>query len=92
MNKINLNNKDYEIIDAKETITIPDCFVKDPNKIGRGHGEAKFYVGQTTDNTTLNFFDNFTSIPIILSPYHQTKSISLFPSLFQNPSSPFMLL
>ncbi len=44
MNKINLNNKDYEIIDAKETITIPDCFVKDPNKIGRGHGEAKFYV------------------------------------------------
>ena len=59
MNKITLNNKEYEIIDAKETITIPDCFVKDPNKIGSGHGEAKFYVGQTTDNTTLNFFDNF---------------------------------
>ena len=59
MNKITLNNKEYEIIDAKETITIPDCFVKDPNKIGRGHGEAKLYVGQTTDGSTLEFFNNF---------------------------------
>ena len=61
MSKILLNSKEYEILDAKETITIPDCFVKDSNKIGRGHGEAKLYVGQTTDNTTLDFFDNFHS-------------------------------
>lgn len=59
MNRITLNNKKYEIIDTKEHITIPDCFVKDSNKIGSGHGEAKFYVGQETDNITLNFFDYF---------------------------------
>ncbi len=60
MNKIVIDNIEYEIMDEKETITIPDCFVKDSNKIGRGHGEAKFYVGQTTDNSTLDFFEDFT--------------------------------
>ena len=59
MNKITINSVEYEIVDAKETITIPDCFVKDSNKIGSGHGEAKFYVGQTTDNSTLKFFEDF---------------------------------
>lgn len=59
MNSFKLNGKDYEVIDTKETITIPDCFVKDPNKIGSGHGEAKLYVGQTTDESTLEFFDEF---------------------------------
>ena len=47
------------MLDAKECITIPDCFVKDSNKIGTGHGEAKLYVGQTTDGSTLDFFENF---------------------------------
>lgn len=65
MNKIIFNNKEYEVIDAKELITIPDCFVKDSNKIGSGHGEAKLYVGQTTDKTTLNFFDDFSSLCVL---------------------------
>ena len=65
MNKFILDNKEYEIIDAKELITIPDCFVKDPNKIGRGHGEAKLYVGQTTDNSTLGFFEDFSGKCVI---------------------------
>lgn len=59
MNKILINGKEYEIIDTKDTITIPDCFVKSSNKIGSGNGEAKLYVGQTTDSTTLKFFENF---------------------------------
>ena len=59
MSKILINNKEYEIIDTKDTITIPDCFVKPSNKIGSGNGEAKLYVGQTTDKSTLEFFDNF---------------------------------
>lgn len=65
MNKIVFNNKEYEVIDAKELITIPDCFVKDSNKIGSGHGEAKLYVGQTTDKTTLNFFGDFNSLCVL---------------------------
>ena len=59
MNNLVIDGEEYEIIDTKESMTIPDCFVKDSNKIGSGHGEAKFYVGQTTDNSTLEFFENF---------------------------------
>lgn len=59
MNKIIIEEKEYDILDAKELVTIPDCFVKDSNKIGSGHGEAKLYVGQTTDESTLGFFEDF---------------------------------
>lgn len=59
MSSIVINDKVYEVLDAKELITIPDCFVKDSNKIGSGHGEAKLYVGQTTDESTLDFFGDF---------------------------------
>jgi predicted restriction endonuclease len=65
VNKLVLDNKEYEVIDAKESITIPDCFVKDSNKIGHGHGEAKLYVGQTTDGSTLDFFENFNGKCVI---------------------------
>lgn len=58
-NKIIIGGAEYNVLDAKECITIPDCFVKDSNKIGTGHGEAKLYVGQTTDGSTLDFFENF---------------------------------
>ena len=35
----------YKIIDTKEKMTVPDCFVVAKNKIGTAHGEAKFYIG-----------------------------------------------
>ena len=60
-----IDGKEYEILDAKESITIPDCFVKDANKIGKGHGEAKLYVGQTTDQFTLDFFGDFKNRCVI---------------------------
>ena len=62
INKITIEDKDYTIDNTKESITIPDCFVKGLNKIGRGHGEAKLYVGQVTDEFTLPFFDNFDKV------------------------------
>lgn len=35
----------YEIRDVFDSFsTVPDCFVIAPNKIGGGHGEAKFYI------------------------------------------------
>jgi len=43
--KINITGNEYEVIDAKEKMTVPDCWVL-KNKIGEGHGEAKFYIGQ----------------------------------------------
>lgn len=47
---------DFEIIDAKEAITLADSFVT--NKIGTGNGEAKLYVGQNNDDTK-DFWDDF---------------------------------
>ena len=40
---------DFEVIDAKEMITLADSFVM--NKIGTGHGEGKLYVGQDNEET-----------------------------------------
>lgn len=56
--KIQINEQAYEVIDAKEYMTIPDCFVTRANKIGSGNGEAKFYVGNE-NKETLTFFDDF---------------------------------
>ena len=52
----NILGIDYEVIDAKEMITLADSFVM--NKIGTGHGEGKLYVGQLNDDTKL-FWDDF---------------------------------
>ena len=30
-------------------MTVPDCVVLGPNKLGRGHGEAKFYIASKED-------------------------------------------
>lgn len=46
----------FEVVDAKEMITLADSFVK--NKIGTGNGEAKLYVGQYNDETR-SFWDDF---------------------------------
>ena len=53
--KLKINNQQYKIIDTKEKMTVPDCFVLNSNKIGKGNGEAKFYVGND-NNETRNFF------------------------------------
>jgi len=42
---ITINNIDYTVVDTKEKMTVPDCFVKRSNKILFGNGEAKFYIG-----------------------------------------------
>lgn len=38
-------DKYYDVVDVFDCfMTVPDCVVVTKNKIGRGHGEAKFYV------------------------------------------------
>lgn len=60
--KIIINNKSFNVIDAIEYITLADSFVKD-NKIGNGHGEAKLYVGNTSaSNRIENFFEKFENV------------------------------
>lgn len=55
-NILRLFNKNYEILDALEYITLADSFVK--NKIGDGHGEAKLYVGNESERL-FSFFEDF---------------------------------
>lgn len=40
-----INKQEYIFQDISRVLTVPDCNVLGPNKIGRGHGEAKFYFG-----------------------------------------------
>lgn len=53
--KIQILKKEYEVIDAKEKVTIADSFVVRQNKIGRGNGEAKLYIGNEGEELR-NFF------------------------------------
>lgn len=56
MNKVNIMNEDYEVLDSLNNITLADSFLK--NKTGTGNGEAKLYVGNESDILS-EFFDNF---------------------------------
>ncbi len=42
---MNILNREYNIIDTREKITIADSFVARSNKIGSRNGEAKLYIG-----------------------------------------------
>jgi putative restriction endonuclease len=67
MKKIHIDNKDYEVLDTIEKMTVADSFVARSNKIGTGNGEAKFYVGNDGESLR-NFFGNrgFT-IPCVVA-------------------------
>jgi len=84
--KIIIENQEYEVVDAKERMTVPDCWVL-KNKIGCGHGEAKFYIGQ--DNQAIwSFFDDFSRKCFILKTdlikYLQEVKIE-----YENPEQPY---
>jgi putative restriction endonuclease len=64
MDQIKIVDINYKVLDAKEKMTVPDCWVS-KNKIGSAHGEAKFYIGN--ENSELfDFFDNFNRKCVIL--------------------------
>jgi len=53
--QITIENQDYEVMDTLEYVTLADSFVK--NKIGTGHGEAKLYVGNESEQLNAFFED-----------------------------------
>ncbi|PIQ91655.1 MAG: HNH endonuclease, partial [Parcubacteria group bacterium CG11_big_fil_rev_8_21_14_0_20_39_22] len=59
-NEINLNNKKYELIEQVDNIAVVDSFVK-KNKVGRGNGEARLYLGSQQGQHDFNaFFGDFS--------------------------------
>ncbi len=51
-----IDGRRFEVLDSLNNITLADSFVK--NKLGRGHGEAKLYVGNESVRLFC-FFDSF---------------------------------
>jgi len=77
--------KRYEVLDAKERMTVPDCWVL-KNKIGGGHGEAKFYIGQGKE--VFSFFDDFSRKCLILKS-DLIKYIEEVKTEYENPEQPY---
>jgi hypothetical protein len=55
MNQIQILDKNFEVLDILERITVADSFVSPQNKIGNANGEAKLYLGHVGDKIQ-NFF------------------------------------
>lgn len=84
--KIKINNLDFDVLDAKEKMTVPDCWVL-KNKIGGGHGEAKFYIGNESD-TLFDFFDDFTR-PCFILKSDLLKYLEEVKTEYHNPEQPY---
>ena len=87
---INIGNKNFKVIDAKEKITIADSFVVRQNKIGGGNGEAKLYIGN--DNPEVrNFFGNtgFT-IPCYLLKKDLLQYLEETKTEYLKPEQPYV--
>lgn len=57
-NFIEIDNERFELIDEVDNIPIVDSFVK-KNKIGRGSGEARLYIGSQKTRNFDDFFNGF---------------------------------
>jgi len=57
-NFIEIDRERFELVDEIDNIPIVDSFVK-KNKIGRGSGEARLYVGSQSTRDFDNFFNSF---------------------------------
>lgn len=44
-----IDGKTYKFQEVSRILTVPDCNVLGPNKLGTGNGEAKFYFGSKSD-------------------------------------------
>lgn len=56
-----INDTKFKIVDTFDNfMTVPDCFVKNPNKIGSGNGEAKFYISNKDEMRRFYGGEGFT--------------------------------
>ena len=79
---------DFEVLDAKEMITLADSFVM--NKIGTGHGEGKLYVGQYNEDTRA-FWDDFVKTDYKCFMLAEDMNSFLKDAMFEflSPSQPY---
>lgn len=79
----------YNVIDAKEKITVADSFVLTANKIGTAHGEGKLYVGNQNDETTEFFGQRGFSNNCLLLRKDLMEYLNDCKSEYKNPEQPY---
>lgn len=89
MNYRTIDNVGYSIIDTKEKMTIPDCFVVDSNKVGTGHGEAKFYVGNDNEQTRSFFGEKGFRIKCFLLKQDIIQYLQQIKEDYDYPEQPY---
>jgi len=87
--KFNLFGIQFDIIEAKEKITIADSFVFRSNKIGRGNGEAKLYVGNENQDNRQFFGGKGFTIECFLLKRDLLKYLDEVKAEYINPEQPY---
>jgi hypothetical protein len=90
MNKVNINGNEYEVIDVLEKISITDSFVLVENKIGKGSGEAKLYVGYDNNKLTSFFGERGFVIDCILSKNNLLNYLNSAKQEYLNPNQEYL--
>lgn len=88
--EIQILNKEFKVLDAKEKITIADSFVVRQNKIGGGNGEAKLYVGNDNQEIRDFFGINGFAIPCFLLKKDLLKYLEETKAEYINPEQPYI--
>ena len=83
-------DEEYELVDASQKITIADSFVHPAQKLGRGHGEAKLYIG----NKSKELWDFFGSekgftLKCFLDKKNLIEFIEDLKPEYENPNLPY---
>ena len=87
---LNINNKHFTVLDAKEKITIADSFVVRQNKIGKGNGEAKLYVGNDNEEVRNFFGKTGFAIPCFLLKQDLIKYLDETKAEYLKPDQPYV--
>ena len=85
-----LEGKKLSLIDSSDKITIADSFVHPAQKLGRGHGEAKLYVGNKNEELW-KFFGSETGFTIKCF-FEKNDLLNFMDDLkpeYENPNLPY---
>jgi len=88
--EIQIGNSNYNVIDAKEKITIADSFVVRQNKIGGGNGEAKLYVGNDNSEVRSFFGNTGFTIPCFLLKKDLLQYLKETKTEYLKPEQPYI--
>lgn len=89
MSYITIDSVNYDIIDTKERMTIPDNFVVNSNKVGTGNGEAKFYVGNDNEATRSFFGEEGFGVRCFLLKRDLLQYMEEIKVDYDNPEQPY---